>query len=270
MKKTAIALLSLLFAALLYGGAMAANVVSPTDSFFVNDYAYVLSKSTEQHIMDVSVPLAEETGAQVVVLTVDSLDGMSIEDYGLEVGRKWGIGGEKEDNGLLILLSVGDREIRLEVGYGLEGAINDAKAGRLIRDYAQSYYAEDDFDTGTLELYNAAVTLVRGEYGLEPIEGYESAAEEEATGDEDFTAGDWFYIVLFLIIGLRFMLWPLAISIINVFRRIAGRRPLHGGCLMGGGGGHHGGWGGGSSGGGFGGFSGGGGSFGGGGASGKF
>lgn len=272
MKKTAKALTLLLIAALLSAAAFAADIPEATSDFFVNDYADVLSPETEQHIMDVSVPLAEETGAQVVVLTLESLEGMDIESYGLEVGRQWGIGDNDKDNGLLILLSVGDREIRLEVGYGLEGAINDAKAGRLIRDYAQDYYANDEFDEGTRELYNAAVSLVREEYGLEPMEGYEAAgAEEEVTSFEDFTASDWFFFVMFMLIFLRFFVIAAIISIINFFRGIFGFSPIGGGCLLGSGGGgdgnyHGGGW---SSGGG-GGFSGGGGSFGGGGASGKF
>ena len=187
------------------------------------------------------------------------------------MGREWGIGGESKDNGLLILLSVGDREIRLEVGYGLEGAINDAKAGRLIRDYAQSYYASDDFDTGTLELYNAAISIIREEYGLDPLEGYENeSGEYDYSTDEDFDAGDWVYIILLILVLGRFVAVPFIFVIINMFRSFAGKKPLRGGCLMGGGGG---GSFGGHRGGGFGGgggFSGGGGSFGGGGASGKF
>ena len=277
MKKAALALTALLCLALLSSFALAAGVPSPTSNFYVNDYADVLSDATEQHIMDVSVSLAEETQAQVVVLTVESLEGMDIESYGLEVGREWGIGGANEDNGLLILLSTGDREIRLEVGYGLEGAINDAKAGRLIRDYAQSYYADDDFDTGTLELYNAAVSLVREEYGLDALAGYGDI--DEQIEDEDLVFSDYLYIAIFLVVMLA-ILAPFFITIVNIFRRIFGMAPIKGGCLFGGGfsgrggRGGRGGFGGGSGfGGGFGGgggFSGGGGSFGGGGASGKF
>ena len=272
MKNTAKVLTLLLCAALLSTFAIAADIPSPTSDFYVNDYADVLSSETERHIMDTSVPLAEETGAQVVVLTVESLDGSDIESYGLEVGRQWGIGGEQQDNGLLILLSTGDREIRIEVGYGLEGAINDAKAGRLIRDYAQDYYANDDFDTGTLELYNAAVSLVREEYGLEALEGYSAPAEGYDPGYESLDAGDWFYIIALILVFGRFFAFPFIIVIINIFRGILGKKPLRGGCLMGGGGGGHYRGGGfhGSGFGGGGGFSGGGGSFGGGGASGKF
>ena len=161
--------------AALFCGAMP----KPTDQFYVNDYAGVLSEQTKHYIMSHSAALEKETKAQIVILTVQTLDGQDPASYGLEVGRSWGIGGEQEDNGLLILLATEDGEIRVEVGTRLEGALNDAKVGRLIDDYALSYYKQGDFDTGSYELYNALLANVMEEYGLESLAGYEDALQQE-------------------------------------------------------------------------------------------
>lgn len=249
---------ALLIAALCCSAAALAAPPSPTDDFYVGDFAGVLSSDTRETVMKHSPALAEATGAQVAVVTVDSLEGADIESYALALARSWGIGDEDKDNGVLILLSVGDRKVRVEVGRGLEGAINDAKAGRLMDDYALPHYREDDFDTGTRELYKAVMTEVMKEYNLT----YDDLPEKAADDEDDLDFGFIFYIVIIVI-------WLL----IAIGRRGRGGRggpPIiffGGGGFGGGGGGFRGGGGFGGGGGGGGGFSGGGGGFGGGGSS---
>lgn len=237
---------------MLCGLMMMGAVVKPNADFYFQDNAGVLSRQTKEFIMSQSPQLAAETGAQVVVLTVESLEGMAPADYGLNVIREWGIGAKDKNNGVLILLSTGDREVYVSVGQGLEGAINDAKAGRFIDDYAIDYYRENDFDTGTRELYAIVLSTVMREYGLEGLSGY----EERAGASRDDIETILTMIVVVAIIG------------INAFTRAkgGGRGGRRGPGGFGGGF-----FGGGFSGGGFGGgggggFSGGGGSSGGGGA----
>ncbi len=158
-------MLSLLLTVPLLMGA----VLKPTEQFYVNDYADVLSQETEDAIFNASKELYDRTGAQVVVLTIASLDGKSIEDYGIETARSWKIGSANKNNGILILLSTGDREVRVEVGYGLEGCLNDAKAGRLIDEFAVPYYKDNNFAEGTQRLFYAVLNIVRQEYGLEVL-----------------------------------------------------------------------------------------------------
>ncbi len=147
---------------------------SHTNEFYVNDYADVLSDETESHILNTAVQLYNETTAQVCVLTIDSLDGEDISEYSVETFRKWGIGDKDKENGVLIVLSVNDREMWVTTGYGIEGTLTDTKLGVFRDTYAMPYYREDDFDTGTVELFNAIVSSVRTEeYGLEPLNGYE-------------------------------------------------------------------------------------------------
>ncbi len=140
-----------------------------TDAFYVNDNAGVLTPTQEASMLSAAEDLANKTKAQVVVLTVQSLGGKDIAECALDTLRDWGIGDQKLNNGVLILLSTGDRDVRIEVGYGLEGCIPDSKAGRLIDTYAIPYYREDDFANGTEQLFYAVLNEVRAEYALDPV-----------------------------------------------------------------------------------------------------
>lgn len=166
----ALILLSLTLCPVAFGA-----VPSHTSKFYVNDYADVLSTETEQEIQSTAVSLANETTAQVCVLTIDSLDGEDISEYSVEVFRQWGIGDEEKDNGVLILISLQDREMWITTGYGIEGTLTDTKLGQFRDIYATPYYSNDDFDTGTLELFNAIVNELRiEEYGLDGLDGYDT------------------------------------------------------------------------------------------------
>ena len=121
---------------------------TPTDKFFVNDFAGVMTESDINTIYNAGAALNDATTAQAVVVTVESLDGKEPADYALELGRQWGVGAKDEDNGVVILLSEGDREIYIAVGYGLEGALPDSKTGRIIDTYGMSYFSSDNFSAG--------------------------------------------------------------------------------------------------------------------------
>ena len=110
------------------------NLPDPTREFYVGDFADVLSPETENWIVHTNLNYERtEERPQIVVVTVPDLQGATIEGYAVALFEKWGIGNKKYDNGVLVLLSVGEREIRIEVGYGLEGAIPDGRAGEIIR-----------------------------------------------------------------------------------------------------------------------------------------
>ena len=138
MKKIAGIFLALFVTILAYSNSYA--LVEPTKDFYVNDYAGVLSETTKDYIMASSVRLAEETTAQIVVVTVENLEDRPLEEYATDLFRKFGIGDKEKNNGVLILLSVGDRKSRIELGYGMEGYISDAKSGRIQDQYMIPYY----------------------------------------------------------------------------------------------------------------------------------
>jgi len=133
------------------------SIPDATKNFYVNDFGEVFNADQEQEMMDRAVNLAyKPEGVQVVVTTVKSLNGLSVEDYANLMYNKYGIG--KDDKGILILLSIQERKVRIEVGYGLESVINDSKAGNYIRDYALDYLKNNQFDLGLMALQKAVVT----------------------------------------------------------------------------------------------------------------
>nr|QGT51120.1 hypothetical protein Firmicute1046_1960 [uncultured Firmicutes bacterium] len=236
--------------------------IEPTRLFYTADYANVLSAETESFIIEHSAALAEQTGAQIVAVTVESLDGQAVMEYALNLLRDWGVG-SKENNGVVILVSTGDREIGVSVGYGLEGALNDSKVGRLIDTCALPSLRENDYDSGIYQLYNAVLSETYREYNLPIPENVKSLEEYENSSESGI---DWHFLLALILFALIAIL-----SIRN--RRGGGGSGGHGGFYGGdyyGGGSFRGGGFGGSSGGGFGGFGGGGGSGGGGGAGRKF
>lgn len=253
MKKVSAAVLTVILLLMsLSVGAFAAKYPTPTQKFFVNDFADCISDADEQKMQSMAEELYKKTGAQVVCVTVNSLDGKDVRDYALGLGREWGIG-SKNNDGVLLLLSVEERQIDIEVGYGLEGALPDGKTGRILDNYAIPYLKSDDFSTGLREAFSALIGETATEYGVE-VNGSSLAPDEDE--DEEYESSKAVIIdfIIFIIILL-------------VIRKITGRTPF---IFFGGGGNHR--SGGGFSGGGFsggnsGGFSGGGGSFGGGGSS---
>lgn len=231
----------------------AAKYPEPTEQFFVNDFADCISDEDEKEMFNMARALYEQTKAQVVCVTVESLDGQDIRQYGLGLGREWGIGEKDKDTGVLLLLSTSDREIDIEVGYGLEGALPDGKTGRILDKYAIPYLKDDDFSTGLREAFTVLVNETATELGVS-VEGYTPMEDEDETdGIERLGEFVAFLIIAIIVIILRSKRFIL-------YARNRGSN-YHGGF-----GGGFGGSSGGFSGGG-GGFHGGGGSFGGGGSS---
>ena len=230
--------------------AAAADIPKPTSSFFVNDFAGVITESDRRTMQSQGESLYSACGAQVVVATVSDLGGDDIESYSLNMARSWEIGDKDENNGVLLLLAVSERKVRIEVGYGLEGALPDSKTGRILDTYGMDYFRNDEFSEGLASVYNSLINEVYIEYGLVADENYTPVINYSGD-DELFSAVVAVFVVIAVIIYL-------------ILRRILpfGRRHYRGGFYGGGsfGGGSFRGRGGG-------GFSGGGGSFGGGGSS---
>ncbi len=226
--------------------AFAADLPKPTKNFFVNDFANVISNADEEKMQQQGEALFKECGAQVVVVTVKSLNGEDLESYSLNLARSWRIGSDKNDDGILLLLAVDERKVRIEVGYGLEGALPDSKTGRILDTYGVDSFKKNDFSTGLAAVYDSLINEVYIEKGLDPADGYTPVEDYSLTTKEKVIA----YGIIALIV--------LAFIFTNRGKRKRGFVYYGGGF---GGGGFSGS---GSSGGGF---SGGGGSFGGGGSS---
>ncbi|BBB91980.1 MAG TPA: TPM domain-containing protein [Methylomusa anaerophila] len=140
---------------------------APASSIYAQDFAGVLSGETKSRINSLGSQLAAKTKAQVVVVTVKSLEGAALEDYALGILRQWGVGDKTLNNGVVMLVAVSDRQSRIEVGYGLEGALPDAKTGRIQDEYMIPHFQRGDYDQGILNGYQALVTETAKEYNLE-------------------------------------------------------------------------------------------------------
>lgn len=183
-----------------------ADYPAPTTEFFVNDFAGVLSRETRDNIQRIGKGLEDATTAQVVVVTVSSLDGEDIDSYAYELFKQWGIGQKGKDNGVLILNAVSERQLRIEVGYGLEGALTDIETADIRNDYMNPYLKNNDFDKGMLYGFAAVVNVVAEEYGLsEYVSEYDleqrmpsgTRYDSSDSSDEDDKA--FFYIIIFCI-----------------------------------------------------------------------
>jgi uncharacterized protein len=260
-------LLFLLLVAGLAAPALAQNFPKLTGR--VVDQADLLSPADEAALDAKLAGLEQSTSRQLVVATVPDLQGYPIEDYGYKLGRTWGIGQKGVNNGLILLVSKGDRKVRIEVGYGLEPVITDALSGEIIREQITPAFKRGDYAGGI----NAGVDALTAQLQAPPDQQEKNAlAAAERHKRSSRSSGSFFPLIFWAII-LVFMIIPAA------FGRRHGRRwgsawpvviwgPGLGGGGWGSGGGGWGGGGFGGGGGGFSGFSGGGGSFGGGGASG--
>ncbi len=271
MKKIFVLLSTLVLIISLSVSSLAFDFPQPTNDLFVNDFAGVISEENESEIMKIGADLYTQTGAQIVVVTINSLDGYDVDEYALELGREWGVGSKDDNNGVVLLLSVSDRAVSIQAGYGLEGCVTDVKSGMILDEYALPYFSDDNFSTGLFEAYKAITAVVCMEYGVEldpnyKINYYQTYESNTSDDMEDLIGG---MIIVVVIISL----------IVVLSGGFSGNNSNHGGGSYHGsgrsyrGGTYYGGFSSGSRGGfsgGGGGFRGGGGSFGGGGASRRF
>lgn len=168
---------------------IAAEPVVPRLEGPVTDLADLLEPADEQAILQILQPLEAQTGAQVAVLTVPSLEGEPIETFAIAVARQWALGQEGRDNGLLILVAREERELRIEVGEGLEGAVTDLTSKRIIEERMVPRFRDGDFGGGIVAAVSALDPIIRGEPMPEA-----AAAAGEAVGSVIFLT--LFYLVI--------------------------------------------------------------------------
>jgi len=233
-------------ALLLVPAAAHADVeIPPAPKHYFNDFAGLVAPDAAQKIDRKLEELDDSTSNQILVAVFPKLPEPSLEDFTVRTAQKWRAGQKKLDNGAVLFIFVKDRMSRIEVGYGLEGALPDATCKDILEDVLAPRFRQGDYAGGIEAAVDAMVAATRGEYTRkEP--------RRRSSGRGGLANGCSTIAVIFFIFGFPFF-----------FRRRGWRTYGGGGWWTGGG------WGGGGWGGG-GGFSGGGGSFGGGGASGSW
>jgi uncharacterized protein len=236
----------------------------------VNDHAQLLAPEAAQRLNQRLAAYEQATGHQLAVLTVPTLGGDPIEDFSIRVVEAWKLGKKGADDGILLLVASGDRKMRIEVGYGLEGTLTDATTGRIIREVMAPYFRKGDYAGGisaavsSIFASTGAENLVEDEPGAAPVKRGSTRHAQRAAPTGVL---GWIGWIISTILKVAFLgIFVLVVIVLSVLNG-GGRR--RGGFYVGGGfgGGSGGGFGGGGGGGGFG---GGGGGFGGGGASGDW
>jgi uncharacterized protein len=129
----------------------------------VNDYAKLLPQERARALEAQLEKFEQETGHQIAVLTIPSLDGDSLEDFSIRVAESWKIGEKGFDNGAILLIARDDRRLRIEVGYGLEGVMPDAIASRIIREVITPRFRSGDYAGGIEAGVDAILKITKGE-----------------------------------------------------------------------------------------------------------
>ncbi len=144
-----------------------------SSGIYVQDYAGVLSAPVRSYLLDLGRQLDQKTTAQLAVVTVKSLNGAPLEEYSLKLLRDWGIGNKEKNNGVLLLISTGDRKSRIEVGYGLEGALTDGITGQIQDQYMIPYFRKGTYEEGIARGYEALALRIAREYNAQlAVSGY--------------------------------------------------------------------------------------------------
>lgn len=199
MKKTAVRAFALLGMLLVLLTVVQPVVQAKVD--VVQDESGILSSSQLEDIREYGKRLYSATGAEFAVLIVPSTEGRPIEEFSLNKLREFQLGDKKENNGALLVVTTnpdedGKRHIRLEVGYGLEGALPDGKVGRIIDEVAMPYMQNGDPGQGVFEMYKVVYNEIAKEYGLEGSELPVATFEGDNSDD-----GGGFPIVPIIVIG---------------------------------------------------------------------
>ncbi|MFO8065769.1 MAG: TPM domain-containing protein [Spirochaetia bacterium] len=245
-----VAALVLFGAVFVFSGQIAHAQEFPEPSGFVNDYADVIDASTEQEMTALSEAVQEATGAEIAVAVVDSVAPYAdVEEYSIRLASEWGVGDREDESGILFVLAMQERQVRIEVGYGLEGAVPDGRAGEILDSAVVPALRDDNYGEGLLAGMQQVAGLIAEEYDVDLSEQGAQAPSSRTSGNGSSSGGGrvlYFLFLMFFLGGGRLFL-PLLF--------LTGGRGFFGGGFGAGGGGA----------GGFGGFGGGG--FGGGGAS---
>ena len=130
------------------------------------DNASLISDGVELNLNQQLMDLSDSTGAQLAILTIPTLDGEVLESYSMKVVEDWKLGSAEKDTGVLLLIALEERSIRIEVGYGLEGVLTDTKCGLIIRNVIAPEFRNGNYQSGIVNAINNIVGLVKNDESL--------------------------------------------------------------------------------------------------------
>ena len=199
MKKTlSIVLVVILAASMLCLGAQA--VVDKSDSYYVADYANVLTPELEQLIINYNGALEQQcSGAQFVVVTVNYLDGMYSDEYALELFNEWEVGSAQENNGVLLLLGVQENKAWMTAGYGISRELDESTINSMFNDYFWNDFDSGNYNDAVEKMMYAVLAWFDGYYGSSVVisnpeySGSQGGYYEDSYYHEDYYYDDGYY-----------------------------------------------------------------------------
>lgn len=197
------------------GQTLAAKQKFPKPVGYVNDFARVIEQVDRDRLTNLIGELERKTSAEIAVVTIDTIGDYSVEGYAVDLFEKWGIGKEAEDNGLLILLVLDQRKVRIEVGYGLEGIITDGTAGQVIRQKMAPAFGVGRFGQGFLDGVATLANLIASHEGVElsSLDSFPARSYQVTRGEGSPIArsiGSLIFLILFFsLFGLRLFFFPM-------------------------------------------------------------
>lgn len=190
MLKKIFAGITIAIAAVFLVSSAAAGQTFPKPQGFVNDFAGMMSSGAKSQLEKELINFEKETTAEIAVATVNNLEGFTVEDYAARLFEAWGIGKKDKDNGILLLVAKEERQVKIEVGYGLEPIITDGRAGRILDDDVLPQFKEGNYEQGIIN-------------GVKAIEGYirvGTTPEPLAENPVNEVLGD--HIIVLFILGM--------------------------------------------------------------------
>ena len=182
----------------------------PQPARLVNDLANIMQPAEQQQLERKLRAYMDSTSTQVVVVTIPTNDGNAMIDISLGILRNWGVGQKGKDNGIVILVAMAEKKVRIETGYGMEGALNDAKVGRIISQVIMPAFKQGLFYEGLDGGTNSVMKAASGEF----------EADETGGGGSDIL----FIFIVFLLIMIVFAVF--------VARASRGMRPSGDGTML--------------------------------------
>ncbi len=177
------------FFLLLFSTVLIYAITFPKLTGRVVDEAGILSSATKSKLNILLKNAEQNSTDQVVVVTLKSLQGNDIAQYGYQLGRHWGIGQKKSNNGVLLIIAPNERKVRIEVGYGLEGTLTDALSSVIIQNDILPYFKRGDYDEGVVSGVKAILSVLKGTY----------KKQKNTSKKDDFAPLVFFAFVFFIV-----------------------------------------------------------------------
>ncbi|MDR1868224.1 MAG: TPM domain-containing protein [Treponema sp.] len=186
----------------------------PKHQGFINDFAHILNDSEQSELEAVVQTLKEKTGVELAVVSIDSFKPFtSLEEYAVTLFEQWKIGEQSEDNGILFIVALKERRVKIEVGYGLEGIITDSIAGRILDSAIVPDFKNNNFSAGLIKGTHAIANRITQAYG----NGSQESDIKEKPSNQELIA-----ILIFLLTDFMIIIYIASIVKGRIKRRNAG------------------------------------------------